>query len=160
MAILISPYAIARDAALIYAKDVYNQNYYVFSMYALNAARDESIADVEKAYQDQEISLEERDSMIKQAHAYYEACTSAPEFKSGLTSAEMILLQMELEIQTAYEYQVELCKQSIQYHQRMEYFKQGVANMTNFFAQELKELLATFPVYLAILPDYLDLRSL
>jgi hypothetical protein len=160
LAVLISPHVISRDTALTHAQDAYNQNYYVISRYALNAAREESIIEIKKTYENQEISFEERDTMIKQADAYYEACISTPEFKGGLVAAETTLLQTELEIQTAYAYQVELCKQSMQYHQRMEYYKQGESNMRNYFAQELNNLLATFPVYLTILPDYLDLRSL
>jgi hypothetical protein len=160
LAVLTSPHIIVRDSALTHAQDAYNQNYYVISRYALNAAREESIIEIKKACVNHEISFDERDAMIKQADAYYEACISTPEFKAGLVAAETTLLQTELEIQTAYAYQVEFCKQSMQYHQRMEYYKQGESNMTHYFAQELNHLLATFPVYLMILPDYLDLRSL
>ncbi len=157
---LTTPYALMRDTALLQAEDLYHQNYYVASKYALKIDRDESIAEIKLAFQNNEISLEERDSLIEQAHAYYEACVYNPEFQAGLANAEMTLTQMELEIQATYNYQVELCKQSIQYYQRMEYYNQGEYSLIRFFDQELNGLLTTFPVYLTLLPDYLDLRSL
>jgi hypothetical protein len=160
LAIITAPHAIARDAALSHAQDVYNHNQYVTAKYALQLTRDESIAEINKSFENNKISLEERDSMIDQTRNYYDACISTPEFKAGLASAEITLVQMEIEIQTAYDYQVELCKQAIQYNQRMDYYTQGENALISYYNQELTHLLATFPVYLTILPDFLDLRNL
>lgn len=160
LAAITAPYALARDAALLHAQDVYNQNYYVFTKNTLKIERDQSIAQIEEAYKNQDISLTEKESLIEQANAYYESCISSPDFKAGLNAAERSLAQMELEIETTYAYQVELCKQSIQYNQRMDYYNQGENSIRIYFNQELIRLLATFPVYLPVLPDYLDLRTL
>jgi hypothetical protein len=160
LAALIAPYALARDAALLHAQEIYNQNYYVVAKYALQVNRDESIRDIEQAFEDKKISLKERNSLIEQAHVYYETAISTPEFAAGLAAAEITLVQMETEIQATYAYQVELCKQSIQYNQRMEYYNQGLSYLINFYDLELNRLLSTFPVYFTIFPDYLDLRSL
>lgn len=160
LTVVVAPYALARDAALSRAQEVYRQNYFIVAKQALQVTRDESIADIERAFRENRISLDEKTAMIEHAHAYYEACISAPDFKAGLASAEITLVQMETEIQTTYAYQVELCKQSIQYNQRMSYYHQGVNALIHFYDHELNGLLATFPVYYNIFPDYLDLRSL
>lgn len=155
-----APYAIARDAALQHAQDVYSQNFYVVAKASLKAQRDASIAEVRKAYEKGEITLEEMDGLIQQAYAYYDACLEDPEFKAGLNFAEASLAQAQMEIQANYNYQVEVAKQTIQYNQRMDYYKQGVQAIINFYDQELHNLLAQFPVYYTIFPDYLDLRNL
>jgi hypothetical protein len=160
LAAMTTPYALVRQAALLQAKEIYNQNYYVVAKNNLKQARDASLAEVEQAYRDNKISLKERDEMIAQAHSYYEACLSEPTFKTGLELAESTLSKMELEAHAAYTYQVELCKQSIQYYQRMDQIKLGEKSLTHFFNQELTSLLSTYPVYLDILPDHLDLRAL
>lgn len=160
LASLIAPYALVRDAALLHAKEVYNQNSYVIAKKNLKAERDASIAEVEQAYKANIISLEERDQMLAQAHDYYKACLADPQFKAGLKAAESLLSQMELEIQATYAYQVEICKQSIQYYARMEQIKLGEKSLTHYFNEELISLLSHFPIYLSTLPDYLDLRNL
>lgn len=160
LAAITAPYAMARDASLLHAQDIYNQNYYVMSKATLKLQRDASIADIERAYKDHDITLDEKEAMIKQSNAYFDACINSPEFKSGLNTAEMNLAQAQLEINATYSYQVEVAKQTIQFNQRMEYYKQGEQSLINYFNQELHNLLASFPVYFTIFPDYLDLRNL
>ncbi len=160
LASLTTPYAITRDAGLSRAQEAYNQNYYVVTKCALEVNQDASIADIKRAFEENRISIDERDSLIEQTRAYYEACISAPDFKAGLTAAEITLVQAQMEIQATYSYQVELCKQSMQYNQRMEYYKQGLNSLVNYYDYELHSLLAAFPVYYTIFPDYLDLRVL
>ncbi len=154
------PYALARDAALLQAKDVYYQNYYVATKRALKAARDQSVDEIKKAYNDHQISLSERDAYIEEAEEYYSKAISSHEFKMGFASAKSALYQRELEIEATYAYQVELCKQSIHYNERMAYFQQGEQSLIYAYDNQLSGVLATFPVYLSTLPDYLDLRSL
>ena len=157
---LATPYALARDAALLQAKDVYYQNYYVVTKKALKAARDQSIDDIKKAFKNNQISLSARDAYIEEAEEYYSNSISSYEFKMGLAAADSALSQRELEIEATYAYQVELCKQSIHYYERMASFQHGEQSLIFTYDNQLRELLATFPVYLPTLPDYLDLRSL
>jgi hypothetical protein len=154
------PYSLVRDAALLHAKEIYNQNYYVVAKANLKKARDASLAEVEQAYRDNKISLKEKDAMVAQANAYYAECLSEPTFKTGLELADSNLSKMELDAQATYTYQVELCKQSIQYYQRKDQINLGENSLINHFNQELMNQLSPYPVYLDILPDYLDLRGL
>lgn len=160
LATLVAPYAFTRDAGLSKAQDSYNQNYYVVLKKTLKLQRDASIADIDKAYKDLEITLDEKDTLINQANAYYDNSLKQPDLQAGLNAADTMLAHAELEVQATYNYQVEVAKQTIQYHQRMEYFKQGEQSHINYFNQELRNLLASFPVYFTIFPDYLDLRGL
>ena len=104
--------------------------------------------------------MEEKEKLTMQAADYYEACLLAPDFKAGLSAAELNLAQASLEIETTYTYQVEVAKQSIQYNQRMDYFNQGEKGVISFYNHELHKLLAAFLVYYTPCPGYLDLRNL
>lgn len=77
----------------------------------------------------------------------------------GLNAANINFAHAELDIQGIYNYQVEVAKQTIHFNQRMEYFLQGEQSLINYYNQELRNLLVSFPVYHVIFPDYLDLRS-
>ncbi len=157
---LIAPYVYARDAALLNAKEIYNQNYYVISKEKMKISRDVSIENIKKSFEAKEISARERDAFIEEVYAYYNDYLSVPEFQAGLEAADLSLSQCELEIQATYTYQVEMCKYSIHYQERMASYQQGQQSLNHFYNNELTALLATFPVYLTVLPDYLDLRDL
>lgn len=158
LATLTAPYAIVRDNAFLHAQDIYNQNYYVVAKANLKIQRDACIADYERAFENGEITLEDRDAMVDGAIRNYQASLEEPSFRAGLNFAEMCLAQAQAEIQNNYAYQVELAKQTIQYNQRMTYYNQGEAALVNYFDQELRTLLTALPVYYGIFPDFLDLR--
>jgi hypothetical protein len=160
LAAMTAPYATVRDASLLQARDVFNQNYFVVSKEAFKLQRDASIQSIDHAFEIGEITLDEKSSLIDEAHAYYDACLMQPEFMAGLNAAELHLAQAELEIRMTYDYQVQLVKQSLQYDQWMAYYQNGEQSAVNYFDQQLHDLLATFPVYWTIFPDFLDIRGL
>lgn len=156
---LTAPYLKARDLSLVRAKNTYNQNYYVVAKASYKAQYRAYVADVEKSFKNLQIILEEKERLIKQAKETYEVSISTPEFKAGLLAAELNLAQASLEIEAAYKLQVEVVKQTIQYNQRMDYFRQGEKAGVNYFNSELHKLLATFPTYYTPCRDFLDLRN-
>lgn len=160
LASAIAPYALIRDVALLQAQSVYNQNTYVIANANLKLARDKSISDVEQAFKKGIISLSQKEEMLEQAQSYYQSSQEEAELKAGLEAAKSNLSLLEFGIHTAYTCQVEICKNSMQYNQRMEQFKMGEKSLVHYFNEELVALLSHFPVYLTDLPDYLDLRGL
>lgn len=159
LANLSAPYAVARDNSLKIAKDAYNQNYYVVSKGILQLQLDVAIADINKAYANHNITLDEKECMINQATKAFEASIAMPDFQKGLNAANIHLAQNELEIKGNYNFQVDIIKQNLQYSQRAEYFNQGQQSLVNYFNQELHYLLSGFPIYHVMFPDYLDLRA-
>lgn len=67
LAAITAPYAMARDSSLKLALDVYNQNYYVVSKATLQLQRDACIAEIEKAYNALDITLDDKEALIKKA---------------------------------------------------------------------------------------------
>lgn len=155
---IIAPYANLRDADLLRAKDIYNQNYYVVCKTNLKFQRDAAIADIDKAFKAGELTIEEKEVFTKQAQDFFETSMNSSDFQIGLNKANVDFSIEEMKIQNHYAFQVEIAKQSIQYNQRMEFYKNGEESLIVYFNRELVNLLASFPIYHTIFPDYLDLR--
>lgn len=159
---LMTPYDLSRDASLLQAREEYNQNNYVVYKLELREVRDKNIDAIEKAYKDIDDPnlLKDKQKLIKDVKDQYEDGLSSMEVRKGLEAADSFLAQRELEIQATYLYQIELCKQSLRYHERMAQYEHGEKSVIGYFDHELRTLLLAYPVYLTTLPDYLDLRGL
>ncbi|WP_068469999.1 insulinase family protein [Candidatus Protochlamydia phocaeensis] len=159
LALLVAPYAVDRDAKLAYAQSIYNQNYYVQQKRALKKSLDENLAVIEQAYQAKQMTSQEYDNAIAEQKKAYNDILHSAEFSGGLTEAENILFIMEQEALVTYDQQVELCKQAMQYDQRMAIFKAGKQSLILQYDAALRAGLANFPASLPSLPDFVDLRS-
>lgn len=159
---LTAPYDLSRDAALLQAHEEYNQNEYVVYKLKLREVREKNIAAIEKAYEgvDDSTLLKEKQKLIKEVQDQYNDGLEPMEIRKGLEAADSFVAQREMEIQATYLYQIELCKQSIRYHERIAQYEHGEKSVVTYFDYELRTLLSAYPVYLTTLPDYLDLRNL
>lgn len=157
---LAAPYVLARDAALRLEQDRYNQNYYVVLKNQAQYERNQQIAAIEKLFSNRTITLEQKQADIDQVWVEYNNFINQPEMQLGLTAADNLLHQAQLEIEAAYVYQVELCKQAIQYVERMARYKDGKTSVTYFYNSELQRLLSQSVVFDPTIDDFLDLRAL
>ncbi|MBA3722419.1 MAG: insulinase family protein [Parachlamydiaceae bacterium] len=152
------PYAYARDIGLNYAKDIYNQNYFVLFYRSLKATYEQNIEKIEKALTDKKITVEERDNYLAQEKVLFEAAVKSSELQTGLAIANEALNRMEAEFQHTYQFQIQACKQSIRYEQRKAVYARGKEALVYEFDEQLRASLSHFPVYVTSLPDYIDLR--
>lgn len=156
----LAPYARIRDNSLQNAHDHYGRSPFVAAEQSYLSERQHSLKEIEESYKKNEITLEQKNALIVNVENQFINSMNVEEFQHGLNAAKAALQQMQFEIQNIYSYHEEQCKQSIQYHQRKILLDMGHQATIDYFNQQLHDLLATFPVYLLALPDYLDLRGL
>ena len=152
------PFAIVRDNALINARNLYDQNYYVVNKRVLTVQLEAEIKKIEQAYIRNEISYDDKKILIKEAHDYFDINMAS--LQGGLATAEYTLKKMQREIHANYDFQVEICKRSIDYNARKSIYSQGEKALTLEYNRELTDILVLFPVELTTLPDYMDLTGL
>ncbi|MCE2983812.1 MAG: hypothetical protein LW832_09635 [Parachlamydia sp.] len=155
---LTAPYAQMRDNKLTNANSIYNQNVFVCQKNHWKTQLDENIAQIQEAYEKEQISLEDKKELIKEHETAYQNSLNEISFAAGLSQAEGVLAQMKNDILLTYDLQVSQCKQAIQYDQRRSEFKFGKNSLIYECDSALRDGLATFPLLLD-LPDFVDLRT-
>jgi|688.fasta_scaffold12686_10 hypothetical protein len=158
LASLTAPYGVIRDLHLDQAKEIHNNNYYVIEEKKIKNDRDNAIYYAEMNFNNKSISEDQRNAEIRQANQLYESIQSDPSFRSGLNAAQEDWQRNVREIEATYESQVELCKATIHYYERMHSLDAGENSLTVYFNGELSKWISTFPMSVPSLPDFLDLR--
>jgi hypothetical protein len=154
-----APFEHYRNEALDRALNDYDYNSFVVAKRKLESERKEFMSALEEAYQKQKITLKDKESSKEEANKFYEERLSHPDFVNGLAEAERSYKEQKQGINANYSIQVELCKQIINYDERLRTNQDGVRGITYYYNLQLVRMLSEFPSSDISLPDQLDLRA-